>query len=50
MIKEAQQKLLAAHEKTKSIARSADMMEIRETMQVRLFSKAARHGHLPLIC
>ncbi|KAL3143905.1 hypothetical protein ABBQ32_003720 [Trebouxia sp. C0010 RCD-2024] len=32
-IKEAQENLLAAHDKSKVIARSADMMEIRETMQ-----------------
>lgn len=33
-VKEAQEKLLAAHDKSKVITRSADMMEIRETMQV----------------
>ncbi|KAL0049027.1 hypothetical protein WJX82_004642 [Trebouxia sp. C0006] len=32
-IKESQDKLLSAHEKTKTITRSADIMEIRETMQ-----------------
>ncbi|KAA6419602.1 MAG: syntaxin of plants [Trebouxia sp. A1-2] len=32
-IKEAQDKLLAAHDRTKTITRSADIMEIRETMQ-----------------
>lgn len=33
-IKEIQDKLLLTHERTKTITRSADMMEIRGTMQV----------------
>ena len=41
-IKEAQENLLAAHDKSKVIARSADMMEIRETMQV--LSSSLRHS------
>lgn len=40
-IKEIQQKVLTAHERTKTITRSADMMEIRETMQVHRLPTAA---------